>query len=233
MTVKYRVIPTTENRLSSMTHAEEHLPDELQQLAGALQRADFHVARQHTIQLSRTAQLDGVLEVLIRYAPQQPQALELLLEALDEAGTVRRFAGASLLDQTAVEDVSQDAMISIADSIDSYNGRGKVTTWVHTIVQRRVVDHLRRQRATVPLDQHDISPAARMSSIIATRATVHQALETLPELYRQPVVLRDIEGHTYAEIAQRLDRPEGTVKAQIARGRAIVAAQLRDTGAVE
>src|SRR5690625_805671 len=188
-TVKYREAPTNENRLSCMTHAEEQLPDELHPLFGALQRADFNAARQHVTELSHTPHLDGVLAMLVRYAPQHPQALELLLEALDQAGTVRRFAGASLLDQNAVDDVSQNAMISIADSIDSYNGRGKVTTWVHTIVQRRVVDHLRRQRATVPLDQHDISPVARMSSIIATRTTVHQALETLPELYRRPVVL--------------------------------------------
>lgn len=105
---------------------------------------------------------------------------------------MRRFVGASLLDQAAVEDVSQDAMISIADSIGSYTGRGKVTTWVHTIVKHRVVDHLNRQRATV-----------------------HHALVALPYLYRQPVVLRDIEDHTYADIAQRLNRAEGTVKVQI------------------
>src|SRR5699024_3421347 len=70
-------------------------------------------------------------------------------------------------------------------------------------------------------------------SIIATRATVHQALEALPDLYKVPVVLRDIEGHAYANIAERLDRPEGTIKAQIARGRAMVAAHLRDTGVTE
>ncbi len=83
---------------------------------------------------------------------------------------MRRFAAGALLDQTAVDDVSQDALISVADSVDSYDGRSKVTTWVHSIVRRRVVDHLRRQRSTVPLEEQDISPAARMSSIIYCHA---------------------------------------------------------------
>lgn len=196
----------------------------------ALQNGNYITARTLTTQLTTSSALDAVLDLLARHARSQPQATELLVEVLDASGTVRRFAAGALLDQAAVDDVSQDALISVADSVSSYDGRSKVTTWVHSIVRRRVVDHLRRQRSTVPLEEHDVSPAARMSSIIATRATVHEALDALPELYKVPVVLRDIEGHAYAVIAEQLDRPEGTVKAQIARGRAMVAAHLRDTG---
>lgn len=225
------------NRLCSMMRAKDDLPQDVSEsvetLDQALQDANYITARKLTTELTTSSELDTVLELLARYAKSQPQATELLVEVLDATGTVRRFAAGALLDQTAVDDVSQDALISIADSVDSYDGRSKVTTWVHTIVRRRVVDHLRRQRSTVPLEDHDMSPAARMSSIIATRATVHEALEALPDLYKVPVVLRDIEGHAYAKIAERLDRPEGTIKAQIARGRAMVAAHLRDTGVTE
>src|SRR5690625_3908051 len=207
--------------------------DSLARLEQALTPADFAPARNTTADPNTPEHLDDTLALLARFAKSAPQANELLVEVLDAAGLVRRFAGAALLDHTAVDDVSQDALISVAHSVHSYDGRSKVTTWVHTIVRRRVVDHLRRQRSTVPLEDHDISPAARMSSIIATRATVHEALEALPDLYKVPVVLRDIEGHAYAKIAERLDRPEGTIKAQIARGRAMVAAHLRDTGVTE
>src|SRR5699024_10159392 len=135
-------------------------------------------ARTLTTQLTTSSALDAVLDLLARHARSQPQATELLVEVLDASGTVRRFAAGALLDQAAVDDVSQDALISVADSVGSYDGRSKVTTWVHSIVRRRVVDHLRRQRSTVPLEEHDVSPAARMSSIIATRATVHEALRS-------------------------------------------------------
>ncbi len=157
-------------------------------------------------------------------------AVELLIETLDDTGVVRAFAGAALLDTAAVDDVAQDALISVAESIHSFSGAAKVTTWVHRIVRNRVVDHLRRQRSADPLPPDDVGPAERMSSMLATRATVREALAALPELYREPVVLRDLHSLPYQEIADRLGRPLGTVKAQIARGRALVAAALAEPG---
>lgn len=155
-------------------------------------------------------------------------ATELLVEQLDDSGVIRRFVRSALLDEAAVDDVSQDVLIAVAGSIGSFSGRSRVTTWVHSIVRNRVVDHLRRQRATAPLPEDDVSLAQRMSSMIATRTTVRDALASLPELYREPVTLRDLEGLSYAEIADRLDRAQGTVKAQISRGRALVASALRE-----
>lgn len=157
-----------------------------------------------------------------------PLAVELLIEELDASGTVRRFVRRLLLDEHAVDDVVQDSLVSVASSLAGFDGRSKVSTWVHQIVQRRVVDHLRRQRATTPLPADDLAPSARISSVIATRATVQGAVAALPELYREPVVMRDLHGLEYAEIAGRLDRSLGTVKSQIARGRALVAATLGD-----
>lgn len=204
-------------------------------LERALEKNDVDAARRLSREAVDAGVVDDALAVLARHArdcPEDPLAAETFLETLDATGVVRRFAGGALLDQSAVDDVSQEALISIAASLGSYTGQSKVTTWVHSIVRRRVVDHLRRQRSTAPLTE-ELSPAARMSSVIATRATVQQALDALPELYREPVVLRDLQGHSYTEIAERLDRPVGTVKAQINRGRALVAAGLRgdDDGA--
>lgn len=133
----------------------------------------------------------------------------------------------ALLDESAVDDVCQDSLISVAGSLRSFQGSSKFSTWVHSIVRRRVVDHLRRQRAALPLPEDDQGPAQRMSSTIATRATVQEALASLPELYRVPVTMRDLHGLPYAEIAAQLGRNVGTVKAQISRGRALVAANLR------
>ncbi|USQ78906.1 RNA polymerase sigma factor [Ornithinimicrobium faecis] len=203
-------------------HGRE-LTDDLEQ---ALVAGDHATARRVAADLVGSSESDAALAVLARAATQSPQALELLLESLDASGVVRRFAGAGLLDKSAVDDVSQDSLISVAESIGSYGGRGKLTSWVHSIVRRRTVDYLRRQRDTVPLHE-EVGPAARMSSMIATRATVQQVLAELPPTYRAPVTLRDLEGLPYAEIASKLNRPEGTVRAQVTRGRALVAARLR------
>ncbi|MFV0427228.1 MAG: RNA polymerase sigma factor, partial [Beutenbergiaceae bacterium] len=158
-----------------------------------------------------------------------PLAVELLVEELDGSGTVRRFVGRSLIDQNAIDDVCQDTLISVARSLPSFAGAAKVSTWVHKIAQRRVTDHLRRQRATVPLPDDDVGPTERISSMIATRETVQAAVSRLPELYREPVRMRDIHDRDYQQIAQVLGRTVGTVKSQISRGRAMVAAMIGET----
>ena len=198
-------------------------------LRKALRAEDGTSAR---VALADVAPVEDALDELAARAREGSRtAVELLIETLDATGVVRAFAGASLLDATAVDDVNQDALISVAESIHTFSGEAKVTTWVHRIVRNRVVDHLRRQRTAHPLPPDDVGPAERMSSMLATRATVRQALDALPPLYREPVVLRDVEDLPYQVIADRLGRRLGTIKAQIARGRALVAATLAEPGA--
>lgn len=210
-------------RATSIGAMQEQLSD----LGEALDEGDGTTAR--TALQGVPATDEAVLqELALRAAAGSDVATELLLERLDDSGVVRRFARAALFDDAAIDDVSQDTLISVASSIGSFRGDAKITTWVHRIVRNRVVDHLRRQRATAPLPPDDLAPAARISSMIATRATVREVLASLPELYREPVVLRDLEGLPYAEIAERLDRSLGTVKSQIARGRAMVASGVGD-----
>lgn len=198
-------------------------------IAAALDAEDLSAARM-TVRDTPADELDEVLRVLatrVGGESESAAAVELLVAAIDDSGMVRRFVRAAILDDAAIDDVCQDSLISIAGSLHTFQGDSKVSTWVHSIVRRRVVDHLRRQRATVPLAQGDQGAAQRMSSMIATRASVQEALAALPKLYREPVTMRDLQGMPYAEVAQHLNRNVGTVKAQISRGRAMVAASLR------
>lgn len=199
------------------------MADDAVALSAALRSADGVGSRALAAELAQ----DDRWQLLAREAAAgSTTAVEVLLEELDSDGVVRRLVGRSLLDVDAVDDVTQDALISIASSIGSFRGDAKITTWLHQLVQRRLVDHLRRQRATAPLPEDDLAPSARISSMIATRRTVQDAVARLPELYRVAVELRDLQGLEYAAIAERLGRSVGTVKAQISRGRAMVAASI-------
>lgn len=206
------------------------------------QRLSAAIATRNPIEARRIAdeilaEDDDPLDELARIAVEGDElARELLLEYLDSQRIVHRFVGGMLLDESAVDDVAQDTLISVATSIGSFAGTSKFTTWVHRIARNRAVDHLRRLRDSVPLPEPgrelDLGPAARMSSIIASRVSVQQALANLPDLYRLPVSLRDIDGHSYADIAGRLGLRVGTVKSQVSRGRAMLAAQLSEQGSL-
>ncbi|GAA4520488.1 sigma-70 family RNA polymerase sigma factor [Brachybacterium paraconglomeratum] len=167
--------------------------------------------------------------VAARAAGGDATALDELLEMLDRSRTIQRMVGSMLLDQNAIDDVSQEVLISIMGSIGQYRSVGKVSTWIHPIVRRRVADHLRKQRDTSALDEAEL-PSQRISSMVASRATLRTALAQLPEKYQAPLILRDLEQLPVAEIATRLDLPEGTVKAQISRGRTKLQQLLGELG---
>ncbi len=195
-------------------------------LVDAVRAGDGVLARARAAEVEQDVRWAALAAQASASGPAAALAVEILVEELDVTGTVRAFVRRSLLDESAVDDVVQDTLVSVAGSLASFAGGSKVTTWVHQIAQRRVVDHLRRLRSTDPLPEDDMAPSARISSMIATRATVQHAVAALPVLYQEPVRMRDMDGLDYAEIARRLDRSVGTVKSQISRGRAMVAATI-------
>lgn len=161
-----------------------------------------------------------------RAARGSPAALDALLAAVDQHGLARPAVRRLIVAEADADDVMQDVLIRVAESIGGFRGEARFTTWLHRVARNTAVDHLRRRRDTVPLDPDTMGPVQRISSVIANRATIHDVLAQLPLHYREPVVLRDLGQLPYAEIAERLRLPLNTVKTRIARGRALVAADL-------
>lgn len=169
---------------------------------------------------------DEALDLLASRAGDDALARELLVEAIDATGLARVAVSRVLIDEAAVEDVAQEVLIAVARSVGGFRGDARFTTWLFGLARNLAVDHLRRLRATSPLDDHDVGEVERLSSVIATRATAQALVERLPEHYREVVWLRELEQRTYREIADHLDVNENTVKARVARGRALLAGYL-------
>ncbi len=131
------------------------------------------------------------------------------------------------------EDACQEALINIANKVGSWHGRGRFTTWMHAVAinsARSTYRRLKNQAIasdTAALDK----PDPRTTSVIAgTRLDLLEAMETLERDHPQfvePLLLRDVYGLPYEEIAQLVDAPLGTVKAQIHHGRKLVRPMLR------
>jgi RNA polymerase sigma-70 factor (ECF subfamily) len=129
------------------------------------------------------------------------------------------------------EDACQEALINIAAKIGSWGGRGRFTTWMHIVAVNSARSTYRRMRnQAAPTDPQVAGslerPDPRTTSVIAgTRLDLLDAMETLERdhpKYVEPLLLRDVYGMSYEQIAEQVGAPLGTVKAQIHHGRRLV-----------
>ena len=133
------------------------------------------------------------------------------------------------------EDACQEALLNIATKIGSWGGRGRFTTWTHVVaVNSARTTYRRLKNLATPTDFEDGAhdrPDPRTTSVIAgTRLDLLEAMETIERdhpQYVEPLMLRDVYGLPYDEIAALVDAPLGTVKAQIHHGRKLARPLLR------
>jgi len=141
-----------------------------------------------------------------------------------------------LSDEDAAEDVTQTAFISAYTHLKDYRG-GSFKAWLMRMVTNACYDELRRRqrRPTVPLTPMDddeeeeiespawladgsASPEEQVSAGELDKAVKH-CLEDLPDDFRAVVVMVDVEGLDYQEVAIAIGKPLGTIKSRLARAR--------------
>ena len=137
-------------------------------------------------------------------------------------------------DEKDTEDLAQEVFVRAFDHLDGFEGRSKFSTWVYGIMLNTVRSHWRRskrrnmlslERAREDETRPDIAPAAETDGPLRATlrgedvAAVRSAIAELSENLREIIVLRDIRGMAYAELASVLDVPEGTVKSRLYRAR--------------
>ncbi len=171
----------------------------------------------------RTALLDGLAADA---GGGDAAALDQLLSLIDAHRLGRGPIRSLIVNDADADDVAQDVLIKVAAGIGGFRGESRFTTWLHTVARNCAIAHLRRRRDDTTLREQDLSLQRRVSSLIATRDDLRAAIEDLPEHYRAVIVLRDVHGRSYAEVARQLDLEVGTVRSRLARGRALLAQTL-------
>jgi len=160
------------------------------------------------------------------------RALEQLLER--HADRIHALCRRILHHPEDALDATQEAMLAVARGIGRFDGRAAFTTWLYRVATNAALDEgRRRSRRPRPMESLPEPVAANHSPVDAqvdARVDVDAALARLPEEFRVAVVLRDLCDLDYAEIAEVLDVPPGTVRSRIARGRAALAAALGNHG---
>src|SRR5215813_5593742 len=127
------------------------------------------------------------------------------------------------------EDLTQEIFLKVFKSLDKFNRDADFSTWLSSVARNFCIDNYRagkREREVLVEDlvAFDLAPAASGNPHRALedqdrRSFLRRGLDQLPEKLREAVVLRDLQGLSYQEMADRLALPEGTVKSRINRGR--------------
>ena len=137
---------------------------------------------------------------------------------------------ASTLNESDAEDVAQEAFLAAWRGLPGFRGDASFSTWLYGLARSRCVDRARRAAVRPALAQNpasaDVEAGHGASDARATATAILAAAATLPLPQRQAVLMRDVQGLSYDEIATLQDVRVGTVRSRIAVGRWLIAQRV-------
>ena len=154
------------------------------------------------------------------------------------SGPVYSLVAGMVSESCDAADVTQDIFLKAFRGIRGFRRGSSLKTWLYRIAVREALNHRRwlwrhhRQQASIdaePMEGHALLEIEDESRTPFEEAASHevqhavrQALRCVPEVFRSAVILRDLEGMAYEEVAEVLDVSVGTVKSRILRGRRLL-----------
>jgi RNA polymerase sigma-70 factor (ECF subfamily) len=150
--------------------------------------------------------------------------------------------GRYIADWSECQDVAQDTFIRAYRAIGNFRGDAQFSTWLHRIAVNTAKNSLVAHNRRPPTDDVDVLDAEQFDSGTRLRdtdtperelmrqeleQTVMKAVNALPEELRTAITLREVDGMSYEDIAQKMGCPIGTVRSRIFRARDAIDAELR------
>lgn len=179
-------------------------------------------------------------ELVARVQAGDKRAFDLLVIKYQQkvAGLISRY----IRDSGEAMDVAQEAFLKAYRALPGFRGESAFYTWLYRIAINTAKNRLVAQGRRPPGDGVEAEVAEQLDEgerlqelgtpehhllSMEIAATVQSALDTLPEDLRTAIVLRELEGLSYEEIAQAMECPIGTVRSRIFRAREAIDEQLR------
>ncbi len=152
---------------------------------------------------------------------------ELLTLVMSAANRVKRFACHLCGDADRAEDLAQEGFLRALSSRGQLRDKSRALPWLLMIVRRLFLEHHRRAARQLHLIEADARlmdpPIGNLEEEMLHSTfseEVSEALAALPEEWRTCLLLREVDGFSYEEIAQIVECPVGTVRSRLARARA-------------
>ena len=145
-------------------------------------------------------------------------------------------------DWSECQDIAQEVFMRAYRALGNFRGDAQFSTWLHRIAVNTAKNHLVAQNRRPPTDDIDVMDAEQFDPSFRLRdtdtpehellrqeveRTVMDAVNRLPGELRDAITLREVEGLSYDEIAERMGCPIGTVRSRIFRAREAIDAQLK------
>ena len=165
--------------------------------------------------------LDDDFSLVKRFIDGDESTFRLLVQRHQEK--VRNIVYLTLGLSEAVDDISQEVFITVYRNLKHFRFESQFTTWLYRITVNKCKDYLRKKnvrRIFVPLKEADNKPGSYSSTEDKDISNiVMDAISKLPYKLKMPLLLKDIEGFSYQEIAETMNCEIGTVKSRIFRAR--------------
>lgn len=142
-----------------------------------------------------------------------------------------------MADPEDARDMAQDILVKVWRSLPSFKGESSFSTWLYRIAVNTCLDELRRRKKAAHASVEALAEsgwepsdpeAEHLLELALNRDLLQKALQRLPDDFRTVIVLRDVNGLSYEEIAQIIDCPIGTVRSRLNRARKNMAKILID-----
>ena len=173
-------------------------------------------------------------ELIRRLQAGEPAAVHELAERY--GSRIYQLALRHMRNSEDAEEVTQDVLFKVYRKIDRFRGDAALSSWIYRITFNTAMSRLRTGKAARKTDEEQPSTIvpvdwSRMPDEELLRTQLRQAVATaiaeLPEIYRAPVVLRDIQGLSTEEASTRLHVKDQTLKSRLHRGRLMLRERLQ------
>ncbi len=165
--------------------------------------------------------LDDDFSLIKRFIDGEEQVFSELVKRHKEK--VRNIIYITLSNGNSVDDIAQEVFITVYRNLKNFRFESQFTTWIYRITINKCKDHLRKKnvrRIFLPLKDEEEEPVLEsINEDTDIKQIIHSAIATLPDKLRIPLVLKDLEGFSYQEIADSMECEIGTVKSRIFRAR--------------
>ncbi|MDP1675977.1 MAG: sigma-70 family RNA polymerase sigma factor [Bacteroidota bacterium] len=167
--------------------------------------------------------------LIVLFQNGEREVFRFLVERYQEK--VRNIVFSIFNDPDLVDDISQEVFIKVFQALQNFRFESSFYTWIYRITVNKCRDELRKKKVKrfFSFQSFEKTTNLKIENMATTTfddenmmGVIQETMKKLPEKFRMPIILKDIDGLSYDEIAEVLDCEVGTVKSRLSRGRTML-----------